>query len=92
MARTVSEAATTGDVRATLEAVRDKLAAQLDAADPAVAAQISGQLRQVLKDLQALPAPKGGSKREDAKDKRAARRRAATASEPAPAKGSRQRG
>ncbi len=88
----VAEVAASGDTRKTLEALRDALARQLDACEPAVAAQISGQLRQVLKDLQALPAPKGGSKREDAKQKRAARRVAATTAQSAAAKGSRQRG
>lgn len=88
----VAAVAALGDTRKTLEALRDKLAGQLDACEPAVAAQISGQLRQVLKDLQALPAPKGGSTRENAKQKRQARRSTAAATQPAPAKGVRHRG
>jgi hypothetical protein len=87
-----AQVAATGDMRKTLEALRDHLAFKLDRADPAVAAQIAGQLRQVLKDLQALPAPKGGSKRDEAREKREARRVAAAAPVPAAPKGGRKRG
>ncbi len=48
--------AKTGDLRATLEAMRDKLASDMEAAEPQMVAQISGQLRQVLSDIASLPA------------------------------------
>lgn len=92
MAPSVSEAAKSGDVRATYEAMRDKLATDLDGADPAIAAQISGQLRQVLKDLQAMPSAKGVPKRDDLRKRREARRVAASTPEPDPAKGGVKRG
>lgn len=88
----VASVAAEGDIRRTLEALRDSLARQLDACEPAVAAQISGQLRQVLKDLQALPAPKGGSKRDEVKQKREARRRAAPSVVADASSGGRERG
>jgi hypothetical protein len=68
------EAAQTGDRRKALEAMRDILAAAMDSADPAVQAQLSGQLRAVLKDLADLPVAKPKSPLEQAKAKRAGRR------------------
>jgi hypothetical protein len=53
--KTVAAAVKVGQ-REGLEAMRDSLAAALDVADPAVKAQIAGQLRAVIKDLAALPA------------------------------------
>lgn len=50
----VGEAARSGDRRRTLEALRDHLADSLDAASPGVAAQLAGQLRQTLLDLDSL--------------------------------------
>ena len=70
----VLEAAQSGDRRKVLEAMRDTLAAALDSADPAVQAQISGQLRQVLKDLAELPEVKATSPLETAKAERVKRR------------------
>lgn len=70
----VLDAAQSGDRRKVLEQMRDTLAAAMDAADPAVQAQISGQLRQVLKDLAELPEVKAESPLEQAKKARAARR------------------
>jgi len=61
---TVEAAAKSGDERSTLEAMRDALAAALDAADPAVKAQLSGQLVKVLERLASLP-----SKQESTVDK-----------------------
>jgi hypothetical protein len=74
-----------------LEAIRDQLAAQLELAEPAVAAQIAGQLRATLKDLAALPAVKEGSKLDEVKQRREARRRAAAKAAPAASRGGRQR-
>lgn len=50
------EAAATGDTRAALEAMRDKLASEMEFAEAAIVAQISGQLVKVLAALDALPA------------------------------------
>ena len=92
MARSVSEAAASGDIRATYEAIRDDLAKKLDGAPPAVAAQIAGQLRAVLKDLAAMPAAKVVPKRDDLRARREARRRAGAAAVAPAAKGGRKRG
>ena len=83
----VADAAASGDYRATLEAIRDQLAHQLERADPAVAAQIAGQLRQTLKDLAALPARKEGSKLDEVRARREARRGAAATAAPGAGRG-----
>ena len=87
----VADAAATGDQRATLEALRDHLAGQLELCEPAVAAQIAGQLRQVLKDLAAIPAAREGSKLDEVRARREARRGAAAKAAPAAGGGGRQR-
>lgn len=71
----VLSAAQTGDRRLALEAMRDALSASMDAADVAVMAQLSGQLRMVLADLAALPAVKELSKTDELRSRRDARRR-----------------
>jgi hypothetical protein len=48
----VTSAATSGDRRATLVAMRDKLARDMDAAPPAVVAQIAGRLSAILAELE----------------------------------------
>lgn len=68
------EAAQTNDRRAALVAMRDALASAMDLAEPQVLAQLSGQLRAVLKDLAELPEAKPESPLEAAKKKRAERR------------------
>lgn len=83
----VATAAATGDRRKTLEAIRDDLAAKLDRAEPAVVAQIAGQLRQTLADLAALPAESKGSKTDEVKERREARRRAGAKAAPAARRG-----
>ena len=50
----IADVALTGDRRATLEAMRDKLAADMDAAPPAVVAQIAGRLSAVLLELEEI--------------------------------------
>lgn len=55
-----------------LEALRDKLAADLEVAEPSVSAQIAGQLRQVLRELDEVPAAGGKSARERFADRVAA--------------------
>lgn len=89
---TVAEAARSGDYRATLEAIRDQLAHQLERAEPAVAAQIAGQLRQTLKDLAELPPVKGGSKLDEVRARREARRGAGAEASADAGGGGRQRG
>jgi len=51
---TISDAARTGDRRATLEAMRDRLAADMDLAPPTVIAQIAGRLSAILAELDDL--------------------------------------
>jgi len=71
----VLDAAQSGDHRKVLEAMRDTLAAAMDAADPAVQAQIAGQLRAVVKELAGLPPVDTAlSPLEQAQQKRATRR------------------
>ena len=55
---TILETAQSGDRRKTLEAMRDKLAADMDAAPPAVVAQIAARLSDVLKELDSLGSEK----------------------------------
>ena len=53
----ISAAAATDDRRATLVAMRTKLAADMDEAPPAVVAQIAARLSAVLLELEELAAP-----------------------------------
>jgi hypothetical protein len=62
-----------GDRRASLEALRDFLAARLEAVDPDKTAPLAKQLADVLRELSTLAVPKG-SKVDDLAAKRAARR------------------
>ena len=52
------------DRRERLEDIRDQLTEALSLADVAVKAQIAGQLRQVLKDIDEIPEAEGLSARE----------------------------
>lgn len=76
--QTITQACATGDTRKALEALRDELAEALSKAEPAVKAQIAGQLRQVLLELDGLPDEKQRSVADDLADRRRARRAAAT--------------
>lgn len=51
----IQDAAATNDRRVTLIAMRDKLAADMDEAPPAVVAQIAGRLAAVLEEIDGLP-------------------------------------
>ena len=51
---TIADVAATNDELATLRAMRDKLAVDMDLAPPAVVAQISGRLEAVLKRITEL--------------------------------------
>lgn len=66
-----------GDTRKSLEALRDDLAEALSKAEPAVKAQIAGQLRQVLLELDGLPDEQQQSVADDLAQRRRARRAAA---------------
>lgn len=66
-----------GDRRRALEALRDRLAADLDVAPVTVAAQIAGQLRAVLADIAGLPGVVERSASDDLAKRRKARRAAA---------------
>lgn len=70
----LSAAAKSGDRRKALEALRDELARALEDADVAVKAQLAGQLRATLKDLDELPSVSVDSPLEKARKKRADRR------------------
>lgn len=88
---TISDAASSGDRKRTLEAMRDKLARDMDEAPPAVVAQIAGRLAAILAELDDL----GGAGEVSAFDELAKRRshRIATPSDRPPADGSgKQRG
>lgn len=72
----VDTAAKTGDRRKTLEAMRDKLATDMEEAPPAVVAQIAGRLSAVMAELDALPAEER-SRSDELAERRKARRTAA---------------
>ncbi len=71
---TLGEAARSGDRRRTLETLRNHLADALDEGGPGVAAQIAGQLRQTLADIDALGEPDAPSAVDDLLARRRARR------------------
>ena len=52
------------DRRARLEAIRDQLTTAMEAAEPSVLAQLAGQLRQTLREIDELPEATGRSARE----------------------------
>lgn len=54
---------TQSDRRRRLESIRDQLTAAMESAEPSVMAQIAGQLRQVLKEIDELPDAAGESTR-----------------------------
>jgi hypothetical protein len=79
----IAAAAATNDRRATLIAMRDKLAADMDAAPPAVVAQIAGRLAAILAEIEALPNT-GTMSEYDELERQRATRRAKTAGVPRP--------
>ena len=66
-----------GDRRASLEAMRDRLAESMAVAEPNVIAQIAGRLSAVIREIAELPAAKKVSKADDLAARRNARRAAA---------------
>lgn len=69
----VLSAAKSGDRRATLMALRDKLAAEIEEIDPRYLAPLVRQMTDVLKALDAMPA-EARSKVDELADRRASRR------------------
>jgi hypothetical protein len=63
-----------GDRRAALEAIRDKLAAELDDAEGRDAATVAKELRATLAELESLPGGKEASAVDDLSARRAKRR------------------
>ena len=84
---TVEAAAQSGDQRRALEALRDRLARDLDLAPPQVSAQLAAQLRATLAELAALPAQETKSVVDDIAARRAARRAAALGGDPSAGSG-----
>jgi len=72
------EQAVQGDRRVALEAIRDRLAAELAREDVFGVAGIAKELRAVIAELDSLPLAKG-SKSDDLAARRAARRRSTSA-------------
>jgi hypothetical protein len=70
----IRDAAQEGHLEA-LEAMRDKLASDMDAAEPAVVAQIAGRLQAVLSDIEAIrkAEPAEVSKVDELRDRRTQR-------------------
>lgn len=77
-ARDLRAACATGDTRKALEAMRDDLADALGKCDPAVKAQIAGQLRGVLRELDGLPDKEQTSVADELAQRRRSRRSAAS--------------
>jgi len=75
----LAEVVKTGTYREQLEALRDKLAADMDGVDSKVVAQVASQLRAVLKDIAALPDSKKVTAADDLRNRREARRAQAQA-------------
>lgn len=74
MATKVHPAASSGDVRATLEALRDRLAEEIDETVSARdVATLSRQLAEVIKQLADLPVPEKRSVRDDIAARRSRR-------------------
>jgi hypothetical protein len=65
-------------VRARLEAVRDRLALAIGEADPKELPALSREYRATLAEIEALPKEKGSATVDQLKERRAARRAAAT--------------
>lgn len=71
--RTVASTAATGDRKATLEALRDHLAASIDDVDVRYVAPLAKQLADVLRELSELDVGGKGSTLDDLAARRAAR-------------------
>jgi len=76
-----------GDRRQSLEALRDAIAEAMQDAEPRAFAQLAGQLRQVLREIEELPAGERMSKRDELSQRRKDRRAKASAESSATASG-----
>lgn len=88
--QSIQAVAATGDRVATLEAMRDKLAADMDVAPPTVTAQLAARLQAVLAELAEIAAPQKVSSLDEL-DKRRTAKLAAAGVAPTPQRASRQR-
>ena len=79
----ILDAAVSNDRRATLIAMRDKLAADMGDSPPAVVAQIAGRLSVVLAEIEAIAEPGKVSKFDELEKRRADRLAAADDTKPA---------
>lgn len=66
----IADVAATGDRRRTLEAMRDKLARDMDEAPPTVTAQLAGRLSAVMLELAELGDPRKVSTLDELANKR----------------------
>lgn len=71
---TLAEITAAGDRRAALEAVRDRVAAELDTAEGRDVAALSKELRDVLRELDAMPGGEKVTKLDRISDELAAKR------------------
>lgn len=67
-----------GDRRAALEAIRDRLAGELMVAEGREVASVAKELRETIRELDGLPLPEGVSGVDQLAKKRASRRRKAS--------------
>ncbi len=80
---TIAAAASSGDRRLALEAMRDKLARDMDDAPPAVVAQIAGRLQAILAELDGLAVTGERDLADELKQRRLDRLAAAESAAPA---------
>lgn len=73
----LNEVVAAGDRRSALEAIRDRLAAELMVAGGREVASVAKELRETIRELDSLPLPEGVSGVDQLAKKRATRRRKA---------------
>lgn len=73
----LSQVVSAGDRRKALEAIRDRLAAELEVAGGREVASVAKELRETIRELDSMPLPEGDSGVDQLAKKRAARRRKA---------------
>jgi hypothetical protein len=87
----LSSVVSEGDRRRSLEAMRDALAIAMSQAEPREMAPLANQLRQVLRELDEMPAGERLSKRDELAQRRQDRRSKAAAEPPAASGGDKRR-
>lgn len=80
MGGNIVDAASSGDRRAALEAIRDRLARELQEASGPAVGMLSKELRATIAELESLPGGREASAVDDLTARRAARRANATGS------------